>query len=150
MLVIETTSEQETIGAGERFAHELKPGDVVALIGDLGSGKTRFAQGISRGLGVKEHVTSPTFTILHEYTDGRLPVYHFDFYRMRSPRELDEFGFDEYIDGDGVCLLEWADMVEERLPSRRYEVRCALGEAETHRTISIATPAEIAMDLTRD
>jgi tRNA threonylcarbamoyladenosine biosynthesis protein TsaE len=137
MLVIETHSEQETIDAGERFAGSLNPGDVVALIGDLGSGKTRFAKGIAHGLGVKEHVTSPTFTILHEYTDGRLPVYHFDLYRMRSPRELDEFGFDEYIDGDGVCLLEWADMIEERLPSRRIEVRCSLGDAETDRTISI-------------
>jgi tRNA threonylcarbamoyladenosine biosynthesis protein TsaE len=142
MHVIETTSEQETIDAGERFAASLAPGDVVALIGDLGSGKTRFAKGISRGLGVKDHVTSPTFTILHEYTGGRLMVYHFDFYRMKSVRELDEFGFDEYIDGDGVCLLEWADMIEERLPARRFEVRCALGETETQRTITIVTPPE--------
>jgi tRNA threonylcarbamoyladenosine biosynthesis protein TsaE len=142
MVVIETTSEQETIEAGECFAQALQPGDVVALIGDLGSGKTRIAKGISRGLGVKEHVTSPTFTILHEYTDGRLPVYHFDFYRMRSPRELDEFGFDEYIDSNGVCLLEWADLIEERLPSRRYEIRCALGDSEGRRTFSIITPEE--------
>jgi len=140
MQVIETKNEQETIDAGERFAAQLKPGDVVALIGDLGSGKTRFAKGVSRGLGVKEHVTSPTFTILHEYTDGRLPVYHFDFYRMRSVRELDEFGFDEYVDGDGVCLLEWADMIELRLPEHRYEVRCTLGETETLRTITILSP----------
>lgn len=142
MHVIETTNEQETIEAGGRFAQVLKAGDVVALIGDLGSGKTRFAKGISRGLGVKEHVTSPTFTILHEYTDGRLRVYHFDFYRMRSVRELDEFGFDEYIDGDGVCLLEWADLIEERLPARRYEVRCTLGETANRRTIHILSLPE--------
>ncbi len=143
MQVIETTNEQETIDAGERFAAQLQPGDVVALIGDLGSGKTRFAKGVSRGLGVKDHVTSPTFTILHEYTGGRLPVYHFDFYRMRSVRELDEFGFDEYVDGDGVCLLEWADMIELRLPERRYEVRCTLGETETLRTITILSPSDL-------
>jgi tRNA threonylcarbamoyladenosine biosynthesis protein TsaE len=136
--VIDTHNEQETIEAGERFAHALKPGDVVALIGDLGSGKTRFVKGIARGLGVREQVTSPTFTILHEYTDGNMPVYHFDCYRMRSVRELDEFGFDDYIYGDGVCLLEWADMIEERLPARRYEVRCTLGALETDRMFTIA------------
>jgi tRNA threonylcarbamoyladenosine biosynthesis protein TsaE len=136
--VIETHSEEETIDAGERFARQLKPGDVVALMGDLGSGKTRFVKGIARGLGVHEHVTSPTFTILHEYKDGALPVYHFDCYRMRSVRELDEFGFDDYIYGDGVCVLEWADMIEERLPKRRYEVRCALGALETDRSFTIA------------
>lgn len=136
--LFDTHSEEETIGLGERFAARLKPGDVVALIGDLGSGKTRFAKGIAHGLGVREHVTSPTFTILHEYTDGRLPVYHFDCYRMKSVRELDEFGFDEYVYGDGVCMLEWADMIEERLPARRYEVRCTLGDLESERRITIA------------
>lgn len=135
--VIDTHTEEETIDAGERFAAQLKPGDVVALIGDLGSGKTRFVKGVARGLGVHEHVTSPTFTILHEYRDGGVPVYHFDCYRMRSSRELDEFGFDDYIYGDGVCLLEWADMIEDRLPAPRYEVRCALGEQETDRIVSI-------------
>ena len=142
MIVIETASEQETIEAGERFAQTLAAGDVVALIGDLGSGKTRFAKGISSGLGVKEQVTSPTFTILHEYKGARLSVYHFDFYRMRSVRELDEFGFDEYIDGDVVCLLEWADMIEERLPARRYEIHCTLGDTADQRSISILMPAE--------
>ncbi|MGE5316247.1 MAG: tRNA (adenosine(37)-N6)-threonylcarbamoyltransferase complex ATPase subunit type 1 TsaE [Acidobacteriota bacterium] len=137
-LVIRTHSEEETIDAGSRFAGSLKPGDVVALIGDLGSGKTRFAKGLARGLGVREHVTSPTFTILHEYTDGRLPVYHFDCYRMKSARELDEFGFDDYVYGDGVCVLEWADMIEERLPAHRYEVRCALGETASERTLTIS------------
>jgi tRNA threonylcarbamoyladenosine biosynthesis protein TsaE len=136
--IIDTHSEQETIEAGARFALLLNPGDVVALVGDLGSGKTRFVKGIARGLGVKEHVTSPTFTILHEYTDGRLPVYHFDCYRMRSARELDEIGFDDYVYGDGVCVLEWADMIEERLPAHRFEIRCVLGQLESDRQFTVA------------
>lgn len=143
MRVIETSSEQETIDAGERFASTLVAGDVVALIGDLGSGKTRFVQGVARGLGVNNHVTSPTFTIIHEYAGGRLNVYHFDMYRMRMSRELDELGFDEYINGDGVCLLEWADMVWDRLPARTFEVCCELGANETQRTIIIRTPNEL-------
>jgi tRNA threonylcarbamoyladenosine biosynthesis protein TsaE len=136
---ITSASEEETIRAGETFSSRLKPGDVVAMYGDLGSGKTRFAQGISRGLGVTEQVTSPTFVVVNEHINGRIPLYHFDFYRLRSIKELEEIGFDEYVYGDGVCVLEWADLIRERLPEHRYDVRCALGAHENMRTISIST-----------
>ena len=122
---------------GEEFSRQLIPGDVVALIGDLGTGKTRFAKGISLGLGVKETVTSPTFTIVNEHLNGRLPLYHFDFYRLKTSAELDELGYDEYIFGRGVCVLEWADMIYEKLPEKRYDIHCSLGAHETERIIII-------------
>lgn len=132
-----THSEQETIEKGKQFSQRLKIGDVVALFGDLGSGKTRFAKGISLGLGVKEHVTSPTFVVVNEHLDGRIPLYHFDFYRLRTIAELQEIGFDEYIYGDGVCVLEWADMIQEKLPPKRYDIHLSLGVNEQERTIII-------------
>ena len=116
---------------------------VFALYGRMGAGKTTLIKELCHKLDVVDEVQSPTFSIINEYkTTRNESVFHFDFYRMKSVRELDEFGFDEYIDGDGVCLLEWADMIEERLPARRFEVRCALGETETQRTITIVTPPE--------
>lgn len=136
---IDSTSEEETIRAGEKFSSRLKPGDVVALYGDLGSGKTRFTKGISRGLGVTEHVTSPTFVVVNEHFGGRIPLYHFDFYRLRSIKELEEIGFDEYVFGDGVCVLEWADLIREQLPEHRYDIRFELGDSEHLRTITIST-----------
>jgi tRNA threonylcarbamoyladenosine biosynthesis protein TsaE len=135
--IFTTQNEEETIRLGEHFARRLQPGDVVALYGDLGSGKTRFAKGISRGLGVREPVTSPTFVVVNEHRDGRMPVYHFDFYRLRTVGELDEIGFEEYIDGAGVCILEWADAIRQRLPQRRYDIYCTLGNGENERTITI-------------
>ncbi len=134
---LQTHSEEETITAGMRFAGRLSAGDIVALIGELGSGKTRFIKGICRGLGVKDHVASPTFTIVNEYRGSHLPVYHFDFYRMKSPLELREIGFDEYLAGNGVCLIEWADRVFDMLPEKRYEIHFALGANEQSREISI-------------
>lgn len=135
---IVTQSEEETIAAAERFSQALLDGDVVALRGDLGSGKTQFAKGICRGLGIREHVTSPTFTIVNEYTGGKFPVYHFDFYRLRSLNELHEIGYEEYINDEGVCLLEWADMIEEKLPVRRYDVQLSLGATNAERIIRIS------------
>ena len=132
-----THNENETIRAGEEFSKRLTSGAVVALIGDLGSGKTRFAKGISRGLGVQETVTSPTFTIINEHLHGRLPLYHFDCYRLRSVSELDEIGFEEYIYWDGICVLEWADMIASRLPEKRFDVHCSLGTDEHERIITI-------------
>ncbi len=134
---IVTHNEAETIEAGKVFAQQLIPGSVAALFGDLGSGKTRFAKGVSRGLGLNENVTSPTFTIVNEHIGGRLPLYHFDFYRLRSISELNEIGYDEYIFGNGVCVLEWADMIQERLPLKRFDVRFVLGENENDRIITI-------------
>jgi tRNA threonylcarbamoyladenosine biosynthesis protein TsaE len=134
---IVTHSEEETIAAGEEFSTQLTAGSVVALVGDLGTGKTRFVKGISRGLGVKENVTSPTFTIVNEHLDGRLPLYHFDCYRLRTPAELDEIGYEEYVYGNGVCVLEWADMIESKLPEKRFDIHCSLGTDESERIIRI-------------
>ena len=132
-----THSASETIQLGKEFASGLQRRDVVALYGDLGSGKTQFAKGICLGLGVRHQVTSPTFTILNEYVEGRYPVYHFDFYRLRSLEELTEIGFEEYLFGDGVCLVEWADIVESRLHMNRYDVKMDLGVDENERIVHI-------------
>ncbi|MFA6437899.1 MAG: tRNA (adenosine(37)-N6)-threonylcarbamoyltransferase complex ATPase subunit type 1 TsaE [Bacteriovoracaceae bacterium] len=134
---IVTYTESATIESGAIFSEQLKAGDVVALYGDLGSGKTRFVKGISRGLGVRETVASPTFTIVNEHYEGRLPLYHFDCYRLRSVTELEEIGFDEYIYGSGVCVVEWAEIIETRLPERRFDVRITPGKEEQERMITI-------------
>ena len=98
------------------MASKAQPGQVYALIGDLGVGKTVFTKGFARGLGIEEPVSSPTFTILQIYEEGRLPLYHFDVYRIEEPEEMEEVGFDDYVYGDGVCLIEWAGRIEEILP----------------------------------
>jgi tRNA threonylcarbamoyladenosine biosynthesis protein TsaE len=116
-----TGSAEETRALGERFSRRLEPGDVVALYGGLGSGKTTLAQGICRGLGVREVVNSPSFTIVNEYR-GRCPVYHLDCYRLEGTDDLLELGCEEYFYGDGVCLIEWAEKAAGVLPHRRIEV----------------------------
>ena len=112
----ETFSPEETFSVGERFGKNAKPGQVLALTGDLGVGKTLFTQGLAKGLGIDGPVNSPTFTIVQVYEDGRLPFYHFDVYRIADPEEMDEIGFDEYVYGDGICLIEWAELIEDILP----------------------------------
>lgn len=132
-----TQSEQETINLGSEFAKtKLKAGDVVALLGDLGSGKTRFVQGICKGFGITEHVASPSFTIVNEYNTGSLKIYHFDFYRVKSIGEIVDIGFDDYISADGICVIEWAERVSGLLGSR-YEIHFSLGDAENIREIKI-------------
>lgn len=110
----------------EKFAYEMAqkaaPGQVYALIGDLGVGKTVFTKGFARGLGIGEPVNSPTFTILQIYEEGRIPLYHFDVYRIEEPEEMEEVGFDDYVYGDGVCLIEWAGRIEEILPEETVTV----------------------------
>ncbi len=132
-----THNASETFELGKKFASSLKRNDVVALYGELGSGKTQFAKGVCLGLGIHDHVTSPTFTIVNEYTEGKFPVYHFDFYRLRSLDELKEVGFEEYLFGDGVCLLEWAGVVEPALPKNRYNVNLELADDRNERIIQI-------------
>ncbi len=115
-MVQETNSPEETFRLAEKIGECAEAGDVIALDGDLGAGKTVFAQGIASGLGIKGPVTSPTFVILQEYQGGRLPYYHFDVYRIDDPDELLEIGAEEYFYGNGVCVVEWASMIEDLLP----------------------------------
>lgn len=119
-----TESEAETVGLGAALASLLGPGSVVALFGELGAGKTKFIQGVCAGLGVARFVCSPSFVLINEY-QGRLPVYHFDFYRIAREEELRELGLDEYFYGDGVCLVEWAERAIRLLPEERFEVKIA-------------------------
>ena len=121
-MVIETRSAKETFLLGENIGKEARAGQVYTLIGDLGVGKTVFTQGMAKGLGIKEPVSSPTFTIVQVYEEGRLPFYHFDVYRIGDVEEMDEIGFDDYIYGDGVSLIEWANLIEEILPEKRTEI----------------------------
>ena len=116
MRSIETFSPEETFAVGEELGREASAGMVFALEGDLGVGKTVFTRGFARGLGIEGPVTSPTFTILHVYDQGRLPMYHLDVYRIEEPEEMEEIGFDEYVGGDGVCLIEWAERIQDLLP----------------------------------
>lgn len=113
-----SNSPEETASAGMRAGANARPQDVIALTGDLGAGKTEFVKGFARGLGSKADVSSPTFTLVHEYTGGRLPLYHFDFYRLSAARDALQIGLDEYLQGDGVCVIEWADRFPELLPER--------------------------------
>lgn len=115
-MIIETRNEEETYVAGMKIGNEAKPGDVIALIGDLGVGKTIFTKGIAKGLKIDEIVNSPTFTILQIYDSGRMPLYHFDVYRISDIEEMEEIGYTEYFYGDGVCLIEWANLIEDILP----------------------------------
>lgn len=117
-MIIETNSEKETWQLGYDLAVKAQPGDIVTLTGDLGTGKTVLAQGFAQGLGVDDYVNSPTFTIVQVYEEGRLPFYHFDVYRIADPDEIDEIGFDEYVYGDGVSLIEWAELLEDRTPRK--------------------------------
>lgn len=119
----ETGGEQETFALGERIGREAEPGEIYALLGDLGVGKTVFTKGFAKGLGIGEHVSSPTFTILQVYDEGRLPLYHFDVYRIGDPEEMDEIGYEDYFFGNGVCLVEWANLIEELMPPQTKWIR---------------------------
>lgn len=119
---IETFSAQETYELGRRIGEQAKAGEVYTLIGDLGVGKTVFTQGVAQGLGIAEPVSSPTFTILQVYEEGRLPFYHFDVYRIGDVEEMEEIGYEDCIYGEGVCLIEWADRIEEILPPAYLQI----------------------------
>ena len=120
------------------MALKLKSGDVLCLYGDLGAGKTAFVQGLAKGLGIDEHITSPTFTIVKEY-EGRLPLYHFDVYRISDSDEMYEVGFDEYVYGEGVSVIEWPQLIEDILPDKRYdiEIKKDLSKGEEYREITV-------------
>lgn len=121
-MVIETHDPEETFEVGRTIGMNAKPGQIYTLTGDLGVGKTVFTQGVAAGLGITEPVNSPTFTIIQEYEDGRLPFYHFDVYRIGDLEEMEEIGYDDYFFGQGICLIEWAEFIEEILPEKRIEV----------------------------
>ncbi len=121
-MILESKSPEDTFQIGMRLGKLTEAGEVYTLTGDLGVGKTVFTKGFAKGLGIEESVNSPTFTILQIYEGGRLPLYHFDVYRIGSVEEMEETGFEEYIMGDGVSLIEWADLIEEILPRKRTRV----------------------------
>ncbi len=127
-VIIKTVSSEETTLLGRKLAKLLSPGDLVCLIGELGAGKTHFAKGIAIGLGIKDIVTSPTFTLIKEY-EGRLPFYHMDAYRLDGAEDLEDLGYGEYFYGEGVTLIEWADRIREALPEDRLDIMIeTLGE----------------------
>ena len=134
----ESNSYEETQKFAEEFSKTLKAGDVLCMYGDLGVGKTAFVQGLAKGLGIDEPITSPTFTIVNEYS-GRLPLYHFDVYRIGDVEEMDEIGYEDYIYGDGVSLIEWANLIEEILPEHYTEIKIEkdLEKGFDYRRISI-------------
>ena len=135
--LLHIASEQETEQIGEAIGRAAEPGTVVALIGDLGTGKTTLTKSIARGLGVTETVTSPTFNIIREYKSGRIPQYHFDVYRIGDPDEMFELGYEEYFYGDGICVVEWADIIEELLPEDAVIIRIERGADEEEREYKI-------------
>jgi len=121
-VTIDSNSARETLELGKKMGEQAVPGTVYTLTGELGTGKTVFTQGFAEGLGISEPVSSPTFTILQEYDSGRLPFYHFDVYRISDVEEMEEIGYEDYIYGEGVCLIEWADLIEELLPGQRCRI----------------------------
>lgn len=121
-MIVETFSPEETFEVGRRLGEQAKAGTVYCLNGDLGVGKTVFTQGVAKGLSIEETVDSPTFTIVKVYEDGRLPLYHFDVYRIGDVSEMDEIGYEDYFYGEGVCLVEWSGLIEEILPEKRVEI----------------------------
>ncbi len=122
MKVIETYSAEETYELGRQLGRQAEAGAVYTLIGDLGVGKTVLTQGVAAGLGIEEPISSPTFTIVQIYEEGRLPFYHFDVYRIGDVEEMDEIGYEDYFYGDGICLIEWANLIEEILPSEYTKI----------------------------
>lgn len=115
-MVINSLKKEDTYEIGKELGMKAEPGDIVCLLGDLGVGKTIFAQGFAQGLGIEEPINSPTFTIIQQYDDGRLPFYHFDVYRIADIEEMDEIGYEDCFYGNGVCLIEWANIIKEILP----------------------------------
>ena len=137
-MVYYSESPEQTKDLAEKFSKELKKGDVITLNGDLGAGKTAFTQGLAEGLGIKEYLNSPTFTIVNCY-EGDMPLYHFDVYRIEDEDEMYEIGYEEYIFGDGVSVIDWAENIKEILPEKRYDITIERDykKGENHRKITI-------------
>ena len=139
-VIIETKNPEETFTLGQEIGRNARPGQVYTLTGDLGVGKTVFTQGVAVGLGITEPVNSPTFTIVQVYEEGRLPFYHFDVYRIGDIEEMEEIGYDDYFFGEGICLIEWAELIEEILPEDRISITIEkdLSKGFDYRCITIA------------
>ena len=135
--IITIKNEKETEKFGRELGANAKAGTVIALIGDLGTGKTTLTKYIVAGLGVTEQVTSPTFTIIKEYRTGRIPLFHFDVYRIGDIDEMYELGYEEYFFGDGICVIEWADLIEEIIPEDALTIRITRGEGEEERIYEV-------------
>lgn len=133
MREIRLNNEAETESFGLALAESLQPGDVLALVGDLGTGKTTLTKYIAKGLGIKEVITSPTFTIVNEYHSGRVPLYHFDAYRLEDSGDIFQTGIEEYFFKDGICVVEWAELIEEILPDHTKCIFMDYGEEEGER-----------------
>lgn len=123
MRMTETFSPEETFQLGQKLGEQARPGEVYTLVGDLGVGKTVLTQGIARGLSIEEPISSPTFTIVQVYEEGRMPFYHFDVYRIGDIEEMDEIGYEDYFYGQGLTMIEWANLIEEILPEHYLEIR---------------------------
>ena len=138
-MVIETWSPKETYALGEKIGREALPGQVYTLNGDLGVGKTVFTQGVAAGLGIQEPVNSPTFTIVQVYEEGRMPFYHFDVYRIGDVEEMEEIGYQDYFYGEGLCMIEWAQLIEEIIPenARHITIEKDLDKGFDYRRIRI-------------
>lgn len=138
-MIIETNSAEETFAFGKKIGEMAKPGQIYTMIGDLGVGKTVFTQGLARGLDITEPISSPTFTIIQEYEEGRLPFYHFDVYRIGDSEEMYEIGYEEYVYGDGISVIEWPQLISDILPEVRYdiEIKKNLDIHENFREITI-------------
>lgn len=138
-MVYESNSADETFEIAKELGKQARPGEIYCLSGDLGVGKTVFSQGFAKGLGVREHVNSPTFTVLQSYDSGRMPLYHFDVYRLGDVAEMEEIGYDDYFFGEGVCLIEWAERIREILPLDRKTVKIekALSKSYDYRKITV-------------
>ena len=132
-----TNTPEETEALGARLARALEPGAVVAFTGDLGAGKTAFVRGLARGLGIRDRVTSPTFTVVNEYEGGRLPLFHFDLYRLGCADELFDIGWEDYLARGGVCAVEWSERMEELLEPGTVRVDLRRGEDEDRRVITV-------------
>ena len=143
-IVYESNSSEETYKLGIELAKQAKPGNVYTLSGDLGTGKTVFAQGFAKGLDIDEAVNSPTFTILQVYDSGRMPFYHFDVYRIADLDEMDEIGYEDCFYGEGVCLVEWAELVSEIIPSDCISIKISknLEKGFDYRQIEVTTCAK--------
>ena len=122
-MIVETYSEKETFAFGKKMGEEVLPGQIIAINGDLGVGKTVLTKGLAEGLGITEPVCSPTFTIVQIYDEGRLPLYHFDVYRIADPEEMEEIGYEDYFFGQGVCLVEWAELIHDLMPENTIWIR---------------------------